>query len=89
MPQGTNGILFGQIVVVIGVTSGGVWAATFASWIDVDFAQAMRKCSSPLSGTEGIVPRICKSLGRPSWGISSRVGYWYSVTGQVYGLART
>jgi len=28
MPQGTNGILFGQIVVVIGVASGGVWAAT-------------------------------------------------------------
>jgi len=28
MPQGTHGILFGQIVVVIGVASGGVWAAT-------------------------------------------------------------
>ena len=28
MPRGANGILFGQIVVVVGVTTGGVWAAT-------------------------------------------------------------
>lgn len=28
MPQGTNGILFGQIAVVLGVAFGGVWAAT-------------------------------------------------------------
>ncbi|MDP9968931.1 type IV secretion system protein VirD4 [Variovorax paradoxus] len=28
MARGANGILFGQIVVVVGVTMGGVWAAT-------------------------------------------------------------
>lgn len=26
--RGTNGILFGQIVVVLGVVFGGVWAST-------------------------------------------------------------
>lgn len=30
MPQGTNGILFGQIAVVLGVAFGGVWTGLAA-----------------------------------------------------------
>jgi len=46
MPQGTNGILFGQIAVVLGVAFGGVWAG-LAAYNQFKFL------SAPLAGVSG------------------------------------
>lgn len=63
-------------------------AIQFKAWYEVDLIHGQRICAIPLPGVGGILPRVCQFKEPVQRELIPGIGYRYSTTLIVRGLAR-